>query len=239
MSMRPTLVQVEAPDPVVSSADAQLRIAALADVDYAIVDALLAAATARLDGPTGVLGRALGVQTWDMKWDGYYWGAEFPNASYVSDQWLTRSHIKIPLPPLISVDSVTYLDDNGDEQTWATDNYRVTGIGGQGRVVAISGWPSVGDFADALTVRFTAGYTSIPDPIQLAIMLSASDLNATMVSSSSASAGGGSGIKRKSVLNGLIDITYFSPAENSSSSTASTAPAAPTIEALIAGYRVF
>ena len=55
------------------------------------------------------MGRALLTQTWDMYLD------EFPCAG----------EIIIPLSPLQSVTSVSYVDQHGATQTWASANYRI------------------------------------------------------------------------------------------------------------------
>jgi hypothetical protein len=61
------LIPVTPPDPIVTAADAKARVPALSAVDDGVVDALLMAMTAALDGPDGYLQRAIGVQTWDFK----------------------------------------------------------------------------------------------------------------------------------------------------------------------------
>jgi hypothetical protein len=97
-------------------------------------------------------------------------------------------------------------------------NYVVSGVGGKGRLMPASGvsWPAFGAYPESLIIRFTAGYETVPAPIVQAILLSlsyAGSLTAT------ASADSGTGIKRKSVLNGLIDVTYMTPSESGSSSS--------------------
>lgn len=113
------------------------------------IDALIAASTAHLDGNDGILGRALIEQTWDMKLD------RFPAYGCA---------ITVPLPPLISVGSITYTDANGDSQTLSSSIYQVVGVGGFGRgeIVEAYGqvWPDTRDIPEAVTVRFTAGYSN-------------------------------------------------------------------------------
>jgi uncharacterized phiE125 gp8 family phage protein len=115
--------------------------------------ALIAAATAYLDGGAGVLGRALLPQTWE--WYGRTWPRQ------------------LPLPPTIEVLSVKYLDMAGEEQTLAADQYRVIyGTTAAGATL----WPAIGatwpdtDLApDAVRVRFTAGYepTDASPPVSM------------------------------------------------------------------------
>jgi hypothetical protein len=73
----------------------------------------------------------------------------------------------------VSVDSVKYLDAAGSLQTWATDQYVVSGVGGKGRLMPASGvsWPAFGAYPESLIIRFTAGYETVPAPIVQAILL--------------------------------------------------------------------
>lgn len=118
------------------------------------------AATSRLDGPNGLLGRALITQTWDYSLDAFPY------------------EIELPLPPCQSVGSVSYVDDNGDSQTLPTEDYQTYGIGDHisARIRPAFGksWPSTRHVPDAVTVRFTAGYgdagDDVPEPIRQAIL---------------------------------------------------------------------
>lgn len=121
------------------------------DAIEALVLKHLKAAVDAIEGRDGWLGRAIIQQTWDLKLPG------FP------------SRIRIPLPPLQSVTSVTYLDNNGNSQTLATDQYQVVGVGsfGPGRIDPAYGvtWPTTRDQAEAVTVRFVAGYDIVDSPL--------------------------------------------------------------------------
>ncbi len=116
--------------------------------------------------------RALIEQTWDMKFD---YG--LPSCIH-----------KMPMPPLISVTSVTYIDGNGDSQTLASSQYTVDAPAGPhadfGRIVPAYGvsWPSTRSVINAATVRFKAGYgddaEDVPQQIRDAIKLYIGDLYA-------------------------------------------------------------
>jgi uncharacterized phiE125 gp8 family phage protein len=90
--------------------------------------------------------RALITQTWDWILD------EFPDSS---DAALT-----VPLPPLQSITSITYVDTNGTSQTWSADEYQVDSASRQGRIMPAYGesWPDTRDEMNAATVRYIAGY---------------------------------------------------------------------------------
>jgi uncharacterized phiE125 gp8 family phage protein len=116
----------------------------------------------QLDGAAGSLNRCLVTQTWEWKVDRFWGGI-----------------IRVPLPPLQSVGSITYIDPNGDTQTLATSVYNVLDTNNPtraGRIELAYGesWPSTRHQADAVTITFTAGYgdrNSIPDATKALIML--------------------------------------------------------------------
>jgi hypothetical protein len=99
-------------------------------------------------------------------------------------------HIHIPLAPLISVDSITYRDTNGDSQTLASSVYQIVDGGSLKSFIALEpdqSWPGTDDRHDSVTVRFTAGYApsedsppdygaNVPAPIKAAILLEAADM---------------------------------------------------------------
>ncbi len=139
-------------DPVsLAEAKAHLRVTE-GDEDALIVSYLIAARQYVED----YTGRQLSLVTYDFKMD---------------DELC--SEIVLPRPPLVSVTSVTYVDINGATQTLSSSLYRVdTGIL-FGRIVPAyqATYPSVRVQPDAVTVRFQAGYSQIPEPIRMAILL--------------------------------------------------------------------
>lgn len=139
------------------------------------ISQFIAAATGHVDGKYGYLQRALEPQTWELSYD------EFPCGA-----------IEMPLPPLISVESIKYIDENGDEQTIDAANYFVDIDSVPGWVVRASSfsWPSVMCTANAVRVRFICGFeraepdsgqsegqvgTSVPEAIRIAIMMMIGD----------------------------------------------------------------
>lgn len=174
------LVRVTPPAPIVTTADAKKHLRVEHPDDDAYIDALVATATAWIDGADGWLGRALGVQTWDLKLDSV--------ATYRrSDWWHWCSsygwRVRLPLPPLVEVVSVTYKDAAGATQTLAPSGYAVHGVdASQGGFLALANgasWPAIQYGPEAVTVRFRAGYpnagdppvTTVPAPIRHAILL--------------------------------------------------------------------
>lgn len=132
------------------------------DEDGLIAGYLIAART----HVENVTGRALISRTYDQKYD-----AGWPSALDGSKE------IRLRMPPLVSVTSVSYVDTNGTTQVLATDQYQVVLANVYGRIVEAYGvtWPSVRNQPDAVTVRFVAGFGSnpgdAPEPIRQAILM--------------------------------------------------------------------
>lgn len=149
-----SLVTAPAETPVtLAEACAHLRVAE--GDDDATVNALIAAATAHLDGYAGILGRCLVTQTWAMTMD-----------------TLPRDGFRLPLVPVASVASITYVDADGVSQTLAADQRALSGD----RVVPAYGvtWPTPRAQTDAVTVTFIAGYgaaADVPAAIRQALLL--------------------------------------------------------------------
>lgn len=132
--------------------------------DRAKVSGLLDAAVSHFDARDGVLGRCLVPQTWDYTLDA------FPADS-----------ICLPLAPLMSISSVTYVDLAGATQTFSASLYSLSADRHwTPRIDLVYGaeWPSTRVQPDAVTVRFEAGYDSgnspqdasaVPEPIKTAI----------------------------------------------------------------------
>ncbi len=85
--------------------------------------------------------------------------------------------IILPRPPLVSVESIAYLDANGASQTIAAGDYVVSTYDEPGRIALASGksWPSTLTQINAVTIAYTAGYgataASVPESIKLAMHL--------------------------------------------------------------------
>lgn len=145
----------------VSLSEAQSHLRVDSNADVARISMLLQAAVGHLDGPKGLLGRALLTQTWKLTLNYFPWEG-----------------FDIPLPPLQSVSSITYLDTDGNTQTLSTDAYLVLGLNGNGpgRVVRAYSyyWPALRDQEEAVTVNFVAGWSSVsdvPEVLKQAIMV--------------------------------------------------------------------
>jgi len=132
-----------------------------AGTEDAVIAELITSARMLFDGRDGYLGRQLITATWDLTLD------EFPVGVFFD----------LPLAPVQSVTSITYLDVDGNEQTLATSQYALgKDLTNRPRVwLTFDGeWPSTRDIQEAVTVRFVAGYglqQDVPAPIRSAIKL--------------------------------------------------------------------
>lgn len=100
------------------------------------------------------LGSVLVAQTFDLFLDA------FP-CSY-STRSTSSGQVNIPRPPLLSVVSVKYIDNDGAQQTLAANKYTVDANSFPGRIVPAYGesWPSTRSVPSAVAVRFIAGYAT-------------------------------------------------------------------------------
>jgi hypothetical protein len=177
------LIRVTAPaGDVVSLADAKAQLGGLDDSEDAALTAYLAAATAWID--CGWFGRALAPQTWELTRHSFF--RETRHGVHDAHHGRCRRgraehEIELPLPPLISVDSVAYVDAANVTHTLDPAAYEVAGIGDRGVLMPAFAtfWPATTWRKDAVTIRFTCGYqpvANVPAPIRQAIVLATSKL---------------------------------------------------------------
>lgn len=79
--------------------------------------------------------------------------------------------------PLISVDSIEYIDSDGNTQTVASSNYRVDTDSEPGRIEPIDSWPSADGRVNAVIITVSSGYedssgnSSVPEQIKIAMRM--------------------------------------------------------------------
>ena len=129
-----------------------------------LIAALIAAATAHLDGWSGVLGRCLITQEWEIAASG----------------WPNRRHIRLPFPDVQSA-SVSCVDSAGQTQTLPPQASVVLQLTSGSAIYfpPETVLPALSLAAPApVTVRFVAGYgdaTTLPPAIRQAILLMVGD----------------------------------------------------------------
>lgn len=110
------------------------------------------------------------------------------NRQLVSATWVKRFDrfpcytIHVPLPPLVSVTTLKYIDTGGTLQTLVADtDYQVDVRGEPGRICPAyqKQWPSTRDVMNAVELTFVAGYgepDDVPEEIRTGIKLLATTL---------------------------------------------------------------
>lgn len=141
------LITGPATEPVtLAEARAQCRVDPDDTSEDSLLESLIAAAREQAEH---ILGRALITQTWERVIDA------FPPVE-----------IELGMPPVLTVESVKYLDEGGDLQTIDSANYVLDNDdNAQGWVLPVADydWPDTYDGANAVRVRFTCGYGTASD----------------------------------------------------------------------------
>lgn len=107
---------------------------------------------------------------------------EYQNKAYITQTWdlsldeFPKSPYSLPKPPLQSISSIKYYDQDGTEHEFNASNYLVDTASVKGRVSLAYGksWPSVTlQPINGVVIQFVAGYgdatTDVPERIRNAI----------------------------------------------------------------------
>lgn len=142
-------------EPVVTLAEAQTHLRSSCPEEDSLVVSLVEAATAQAEA---YCRRRFVSQRWRLTLDAFPAGA-----------------IVLPYPPLVSVESVKYVDSAGVVQTLDVANYVVRAAETPGEIVRAYGisWPSPRSEPGAVRVEFTAGYgaaSAVPDAIKRGVL---------------------------------------------------------------------
>lgn len=140
-----TLVITPPSAPVVTWEEAAGHLGLLEDSQQLLVEGMIDAAIASIDGPGGWLGRALGPQTLELR-----------------TRCFGAAGLRLLYPPVIDIVSVKYLDGDGAEQTLDAGTYEL--LGADLVPAWDQSWPSIGGHAEAVRVRYRAGYAAAPPP---------------------------------------------------------------------------
>ncbi len=103
--------------------------------------------------------RSLITQTWQLK----------------LDSWPVEG-IRLPMPPIQSVTSITYVDTGGTTQTWSSDEYDVSTDDEPGLITLAyqQTWPTLRGDRRGITVEYVAGYgdtaSAVPATSQRAVI---------------------------------------------------------------------
>ncbi len=144
--------------PLVSLVEAKRHCRVDHDDDDTYLESLVEVVSDNIDGADGWLGRSVRQATWKL-----------------SLPCFPMHEIRLPLPPLREVTSITYLDEDGASQTYTT--FREFGVAArhaQGIVLPAydEDWPDTrDDTPEAVSVTFEAGYEAVPTPIKQGALL--------------------------------------------------------------------
>jgi uncharacterized phiE125 gp8 family phage protein len=179
--MRVTLVTPPAVEPLTAT-EVKARLGYGSEVSDSLASSLITAARQQLDGWGGWLGRALITQTWKITLPGFYQGTKrhywFENPALIA---VNDCPITLPIPPLQSISSISYVDTAGVTQTLSSSAYRtLTDTFATIFPVYGTNWPATRCQQDAVTITFVAGYgdagSAVPEPIRSAIALQVAHL---------------------------------------------------------------
>lgn len=150
------LITAPASEPVtLAEAKLHLRVDLASTVEDELIGALIVAAR---QGAEQMTGRALMLQTWELALDAF------------------DAAVFLQRPPLVSITSVTYLDVAGASQTLAPTAYVLDSYSEPARLTPAANtcWPETLKQANAVTIRFQAGYAdsdSVPQEIKSWMLL--------------------------------------------------------------------
>ena len=143
---------------IVTLQDAKNHLRVDSTDEDSLIQTLVDAATAYLDGFYGVLGRAMVTQTWIQKFDGW------------------DSYLYLPVFPVASITSVVYLNSSGGSTTVTASDYQLL-TDECGPYVAFDqafSYPTLGiETGPQVTVTYVAGeaVTNVPRPLKQAMLL--------------------------------------------------------------------
>jgi uncharacterized phiE125 gp8 family phage protein len=134
-----TLTRLQAPVTLpISIFEAKKQLRVQDDTDDILIDSYIRAALAHLDGPDGLLGKAIEKQTWKLELD------QFPT-----------DEIILPVEPVNQVISINYLDENEEEVLIDPSDYKLK----DNKIYPVSSWPTSTD----VTIQWEAGKGATED----------------------------------------------------------------------------
>jgi uncharacterized phiE125 gp8 family phage protein len=143
----------------VTLAEAKAHVRVEHSEDDSLIAGLIESATSYLDGYTGILGRALIMQTWRQDFAGFC------------------EKMRLSLYPAQSVSSVTYVDSAGVSQTLSAGAYmlRTDELGAYVSPTPSVAWPVGLEANSIVSVTYVAGEAQAPAAIKQAVLLMIGD----------------------------------------------------------------
>ena len=154
------VVVVAAPELPVTWEEAKVHLRLDGDDEKVLVEALIAAAAAHIAGPDGWLGRSIGAQMLEARFDLTAVG---------------RQPFMLPFGPVLEITSIQYLNAAGVEQTADKADIVLAGseVSPRGGLYP---WDGGSIEREAGRIQYRAGYDEVPAPIKAAILMMVGDL---------------------------------------------------------------
>lgn len=150
------LTMTGAPDPLVTTAEAKVHLE-YADSDRdSYIGALCSAASEMLDGPYGMIGKAVNEQTWTF-----------------GLRTVPTGQIEIPVFPVKVLQAVAYYDASNVSQVINVNQFRLVANEDYAYLEPVAGfaWPVLYDRADAVTFTVQLGMSAAPAGLKQAALL--------------------------------------------------------------------
>ncbi len=163
-------LRTSAPTEPLTLLEAKLHLRVTHEAEDTLISTLISAAR---DSAEQLLQRALCTSAWQLSL------AAFPGGA-----------IALPMPPLVSIQSVQYRDTAGALQTLSASDYLVDAASTPGQILPAldRSWPATqAGHPAAVVVAYTAGYgapEAVPAPIKAWMLLAIGDLYANREASS-------------------------------------------------------
>jgi len=146
---------VTAAEPLVTLEEAKQHLRVDGDDEDTLIEGLIAAASAQIDGPAGWLGRSLGEQVLEAGLD-----------AFVYDP------IQLPYAPVLSIESIRYEDAVGEWRTLDAAAYELRDdlLG----TAWSKEWPRTPAYrgrSRTVLIRYRAGYATLPAAIRVAVLM--------------------------------------------------------------------
>lgn len=152
--MHPPILITPSTELPVSLEEAKAHLRVEHDEEDSLIEGLIRAATDHLSGWSGRTGRALLPQTWEQDFDRFH-------------------QLRLRIGPVREVQSVTYYDSEGDQQTLDASVYalRQDAQGAYLDLAAGQSWPATDGRVSGIRITYEAGYDETPAAIRQAMLL--------------------------------------------------------------------
>lgn len=104
------------------------------------------------------------------------WCESYQNRAYITqklelalNEFPCSQMLRLPRPPLQTIDSVNYKNADGVSIAWSSTNYEADTYSEPGNLVCITEWPQTNNAVNNVIVTYTAGYGDAQDDVPVTI----------------------------------------------------------------------